>query len=984
MGLPFLYVVRGAFAILLGAATASSYLSCANASEGPLLPPPENGPRVDLHIESLGTSRPEKIDPDSGPGFKKCLTTLAESRYKQEFGVRLRICFPEIERILELKEQWATLDTTSRRLGEFKTGTSVDLLDTLKSKSIEFFYDGNGRQALAELNRLHGRSTHSILASRFIDDPRRNEILLQYSNVALSPRKFPDSVFSFVLTKHEIYLLFPSRFRRRIHWLSVPLESVQADRLRTKLIERHEALLSLLEDRTDSAAFNFAASLTELFDRRQFEFQCSRDGLLQFRFKTDNRSYERVLPCLKNAILLLRRKPENRISYIQDSQSSIDVPYIADGRSLNWQQKPRDLNDSDSGISTNGYWSLEPCNPECNSLGFHTAKKKFSMPRCRLEDIELNEWNLIGLLTPGLEPGGKFLEFRIHRNCRSAGLKIYVDQKEVLFPAKLQKGLHLMLADPSYFDRSNRFTSQASHLVRNISEGDEIILKCPACEKSKTLKKARNPDLFLFGESIQDADVNAIQSRKNTGKDQFHPPYCRGLIPDLCRSGVHGMSPGEEVRPRPLPTITLDEILPAGTSDPAEEFLEFRSVDSSSDSKFVSGSLRIQFQSENRSYVFYGAIPRSDSGRWAIMREGNQCYSETPSVIQDSDFRIPNQPFRLEVRLKAHTAEGKFIDKTLLREDFSKSFLNRQFSHVRRENRKGHSRWMVHSDSQCHNSTPGRPGYYRPQFRPLGLHFFKIQWLADSDGFFQWQNDNDSSIDEMAWISPGRTEVVLDHSENRFASEYTIRLKHLSSPEALRIAGPNLSDERPLQSSRKFRIWPSQKPDRSCVVQSIQLNTTEWIRVCFPQGSTESIRLAISDEQSRDTLIPAGQRRNDLSLYEDPSSLRPGECALILDPDINKNTLESIQQPADQMCFMPESGSALGNGLRKDEEIEILLLDSEHLEPEASDRSPLTLCTYGAGNPENDYLIPENHRIIERKEGTYQDLPENFEFGRLL
>ena len=64
---------------------------------------------------------------------------------------------------------------------------------------------------------------------------------------------------------------------------------------------------------------------------------------------------------------------------------------------------------------------------------------------------------------------------------------------------------------------------------------------------------------------------------------------------------------------------------------------------------------------------------------------------------------------------------------------------------------------------------------------------------------------------------------------------------------------------------------------------------------------------------------------------------------------------------------MPETGSALGNGLRTDESITVRAGQSEAV-----------LCTYREGLPADEYPVTGPAERVYRKGGTYQDSPENF------
>ena len=988
MGLPFLGCIRRAFTILLGAVTASSYLSCSSqSSDAPILPPPDSSPRIELHTQSLRVDRPESDARMIGPGFFQCLTTLPEPLYMEESGLRLRICFSDEKETRDLQGQWDSLDSSSRELGSFQTGSHRDLMQILESARVLFFYDGNGERAMARLEELHGQSELSVLSSRFIADERRDRIQKKFSDVVLSPRKYPQAIFSFALLNDRLILIFPSDFSQRLHWLSISLTQARVRELQSSLKQHYRRLKATQRSRseiqsTETQSANIRESLSELYNRSQLELKCQKDGIVHFRFRTDNRSYDEFLPCRQDAILLLKRNPRRKISFIEDEDARISVPYVSEGRSLDWNLSADGLteviSDPESADEASGYWSLKPCYP-CHTLGFLEKEPSDAVADCELKDIDLKEWNLLGLLNPDLDAGGRFLEFRINERCKSGALRIVTGNERLLFAeSTLDPGIYLIVADASLF--SSPVSTKATALqedagLRRVAAGERIELLDLTSGESRLLKNSDNRS-HIQGRNPHPGPARSIHSHQSASFHSFHPPYCAGLIADLCSNGLHGMSPGYAVKSQPLPRFQLDELLPAGTSSPEEEFLEFRNTSPYSDLRYIAGQIKIHLESENRDYQFVRGLPKASAGRWAIMRNGSDCYANAESVIQSSDFRIPNEPFQLKIVLEAILSNGTGWNKILLDRWFGPAYQDRTHSHLAANTLENGSIFKQHAESNCHNSSPGQPGHYRPEYSLMGLHRLRLRWLGDSLAHFrlaQTGADGATGSVHERWISPGISDLLFSDEWEGISS--IISVEHLESESSppLKQGGPNRSKGSPRTTVQEYRLWHASGPDSSCTVQAVHSSAPEWIRLCFPEGATEGLRLSIEDDNSIDSLVPASKRIPVHAIEAYESSIQPNECALIIDPDVSPEFILNLDKQRDRLWLMPETGAALGNGLRSDEGFRIRI---ESGNESTATSSHSVLCTFGNWLPAEDQGFSGNE--YHRKPGTFQDSPENY------
>ena len=987
MGLPFLGSHQRAFTILLGAATASSYLSCSsNSPDTPVIPPPGQGPRVELHTQSLQSRTADPVDLTEGPGFAECLTTIPNSLYSKESALRLRICFSDPEQAQKLQKQWNALQGESRPLGDFQTGSSQDLLDALAEQELQFFYDGNSDGALADLAEIHERSRASLLASRFLVDRYRDRILSQYSGVLLSPRSFPNAVFSFVLSKDALFLIFPSTYSRRLHWLPLSLPPETAEELSSRLHRHHRKLREKYPSTNPSESsqldpIRIERSITELYNRAQLELRCDRNGRTRFLFRTDDKQYDQVLPCKEDALLLLKRDAKRKIAWIEDSSTRISVPHVAKGRSLNWTTVDKNAPassassspDSTGNPGSGGFWSLQACNPQCQTLGWIPDNPhQKDVPVCKLDHLKLKEWNLIGLLTPKLKPGGRFLEFEVLQNCRPSGLRIQSGDQRILFEDPvLQKGLYVVLVDPALFSLPADISRQTSYLLRRISQDDAVQLVNLISGNSRTIvsPSGKTP---LIGHARGHTHIQALHSNQSETFNSLHPPYCVGLIPDLCQEGWHGMSPGHRVKASPLASIQIDEILPAGTSEPSEEFLEFRNAKANPGKEFLAGHLEIEFRSEHRDYQFLRPLPRNVPGRWAIMRQGSACYQGRPSILEDPDFRIPNEAFRMTVTLHANLEDGSEIHQNIVNRWFDERFQSRQHSHLVVK-RRSNVHWLSHATNSCHASSPGSAGHYRPKLLARGSQGMRLEWLADSAAKFQLSYPYREKEAREFWLAPGLQPLNVWEQPSRVSSIIELEQTGNVPNQVLTDEGPNRSSGSPEAPRWRFRIWHQSGMDSRCRVQTVHRGEPEWLRICFPEGASRDVELFIQDEQSIDRLVPARERNSSLQAMEASTSrIGLNECVLIVDPDLASRSLLLIDKPEDRSWLMPESGSALGNGLREDESIRIRIQQPSRSEP-------AVLCTFGKGlRPYHRLSGPEK---VGRIPGTYQDLPGNFRYG---
>ncbi|MBU43181.1 MAG: hypothetical protein CMN76_08190 [Spirochaetaceae bacterium] len=912
----------------------------------------------------------------SSPGFGKCLTTLPEPFYSLESGLRMRICFSEISPVRKLRRQWENLSGESRPEGPIQTFTVSSVKKQLAAKEVLFFYDGNGRNAGEKLAELHRDAAHSVLASRFVRDPHRDRILSSNKDVRLSPRRFPNAIFSVILTGTELILLFPSDYRERLHLVSLPLSEEKVRRLDEslkkffyRLHETPEPLTGVHSAIEGSAALESLphiapeTALAEIFNRKQVEFTCPEPGWHHFELNTDNAIYDRTMPCDKDSVFLLKRNPERVIDYLQHGDLRIDVPFLEEARSLVWRA-------SSDNHEKPGYWSLIPCHRFCHHLGVD-LKTRESAQRCKLQDIQLTEWNPAGVLQPGqqteMDSGGKFLELSVQRRCNAQSLRLEISDHSVLFSGTvLDKGIYLLVADASLFLDSD-VTLQSHHSLRNLTPEDRLRILDLRDGRSKRL--ATNPGDYTVLRGSTDRESPAMGNHSFQGSDGLlHPPSCRGLLPDLCRGNLNAMSPGFEVEDKALPRVALDEMLPAGAQEPDQEFLEFKTSVRKEEINYTAGYLRIRMDA-TRSYDFILGLPRASERRFAIMRSSPQC--PAGPVLRASELRIPNEPFRLRIQARIRS-RNRIRTLDLLDRQFGPGFQSTEHSHLVGRTQSdatiGSGDWMIHAEGGCHNSSPGKPGHYRPKFLIRGKDSLRLLWKSDQPALFRWSSGSD--LADSSYLSPGANPLWLPLGDTGGQTSFTISVQHLESKagERLRSGGPNIAAGQPGQTIRKARVWPATGPNSSCVVETLHAAEPEWLRLCFPDGTTSNLKLKLQDEYSQDNLVSAEKRNSELQSSEASQGyLQRQACALILDPDMQPREILSVDEERDQLWLMPETGSALGNGLRTDESITVRAGQSEAV-----------LCTYREGLPADEYPVTGPAERVYRKGGTYQDSPENF------
>ncbi|MCB1140262.1 MAG: hypothetical protein KDK23_16005, partial [Leptospiraceae bacterium] len=834
---------RHAFTILLGAATASSYLSCAGNSNSATAVWPVSAKDYSIEVDARALQSSPLPGPTDyrGPGFEDCLTTIPSDYYPREHGLRLKICFEDQEFLNQLKNQWLALEGESRPIGPFQTSTHGSFLKGLRSKRIHFFYDGNGRQALENLASLHGRAKRSLLSRRFLNDAYVRGLRKEYADLKTQARKYPEFVYSFLLLEKELILLYPSSFRQRLHWLAIPLSERKFSRLKTRLFDIQSSLERLAgggdgKDRklqsedTGSEAESYGRlmlreNLQECYDRRQIEFSCQ--GKTKVALETDDFDYSARIHCQQGSTILLERNPDHIISFIQDSEGKIAVPFVQEGKTLKWSRKVKQSGDrskstesavaafdyhgrhtkEDHSLATGnyrqGFWFIASCT-DCNSLGFPEEKRSAKLPPCAVDDLVLEEVNTEGLLDASgqKKAGGKFLEWTVRRNCAPGALRLEIDGHPLILPAKeLQSGIYLLVADASFFLPPEDVIWNELYLLRQLSANSHVRLVDRRGEQSRTYGSSPDSDQteqklsqkkVLYGRSPLSHPLRSVYSRVPIEQDfLLHPSRCQGLLRDFCRR--HGMSPGYANPETRLPELTLDEVLPIGPAGhPRMEFLEWRVFASEAQeaTAYLAAEMEIQLTSHRKQYRFTLPVPENVNGRFAVMGRREYCFAESAATLENRDFRIPNQPFTLKTTLVALRADGFLEERILGRHRFTGGFASHR-------SRIWADDWLMHAGTEdCRFASPGRPGYYRPRLQPAGMDEIDLHWYSSEPALATLRNLQTGAVGQTL-LQPGKNPLTDAGTGKQARIPFLLEIQSLQTSSPLVKGGPNLSATTP-------------------------------------------------------------------------------------------------------------------------------------------------------------------------------------------
>ncbi|MCB1306104.1 MAG: hypothetical protein KDK37_17575, partial [Leptospiraceae bacterium] len=258
-------------------------------------------------------------------------------------------------------------------------------------------------------------------------------------------------------------------------------------------------------------------------------------------------------------------------------------------------------------------------------------------------------------------------------------------------------------------------------------------------------------------------------------------------------------------------------------------------------------------------------------------------------------------------------------------------------------------------------ASPGRSGFFVPSLILSGSDSLRATWQSSAGAEFRVDSGEPnfwlSLAEGLQQLSATCTKryCILGVHGPFWEASFT---ESSEERQSARPSGPNRSG-RVAQSQWEFAVWNSAT---RCTFQEVSPHNSDWLRICFPDGVQDLTNLRLSDENDTDRLVPLGQRRSGLP--DDPfgsSSLHQSGCALIVDPQTDRSTIESLLQPGDGSVLTGDD-SALGNGIRDDEAL--VLSDTEG-----------EICTYRKRKNPNPYPIPDGDEIVTRKRHTIQDRP---------
>lgn len=284
----------------------------------------------------------------------------------------------------------------------------------------------------------------------------------------------------------------------------------------------------------------------------------------------------------------------------------------------------------------------DPCSPEGIHPSLFDSFPREPLPACTPAQIQLTEMNPFGVIrTTGgsLDPGGKFLEFRIHQACLNRTIVIQSGSVRISSPLRLQPGILVLAASTQLFEAPVIERTA----LRRLSPDSVTVLSEDETQTSVVYEN--HPEVhFIAGSRTDTPALRRVHSLDyGMGGFSFHEPSCSGLLRTLCP--FHAMNPGtvgpgDEARIAPEPLLILSELVPFGS----QRFLEFFCVSCSGQKGML--RFRIRRDSDQREDEY--ALPVPSDSRITIAAQP-VCGLNEDARIHFPDLYIPAQAHRLHL-----------------------------------------------------------------------------------------------------------------------------------------------------------------------------------------------------------------------------------------------------------------------------------------------------------------------------------------------
>ncbi len=378
---------------------------------------------------------------------------------------------------------------------------------------------------------------------------------------------------------------------------------------------------------------------------------------------------------------------------------------------------------------------------ECSGKGYHPAFRSIFVRKnhtedslCRHGDLRLTEWNPFGVYKSedaSIQPGGKFAEFQVLRDCDPSSLLLYADQWPLELPFRMLRKNEIILftASQTLFKGDFIYSSYLRSLNINSSvcsvslkENLKICYRVPP----------QNPSLFyIHGHRNKSHTADSLHLKAAhslifiNGSEVFHPvmePGFSGSDLITVYRNHHAMSPGYLPQYQNPDTgmcrLRLQEIMPQGArsddgkSAPGDEFAEFGNAPDSSPllQERMPGLCIFTVHRISNGAEKHYAVPPSGNpeGIITIIQDEPVCSQPLNGTVIFSDLSLPNAEAVYTLKdISGNTVQELIIDQDLY------SLMDQT---MRRSIRINGDQWELSDGGgmipyQCSIYTRASPGY---------------------------------------------------------------------------------------------------------------------------------------------------------------------------------------------------------------------------------------------------------------------------------
>jgi len=921
-----------------------------------------------------------------------CFTSQSKFYFEHEAGLRFMYCdtglTEQVSGIINiLNTIYRALKPTAYPVYQYRNVfigvTGLD--DVRKDFKILATVDGNTAKPLLIPERIEGK-----IINYQSHKPLNKESISQNP----LPRRFPAAVFHLLVVESGVVLLYrlpesSSRFLK-VYFKSKDLSNAVLKGLQKihfiqqKLIleaETNPVYASEVYFREQGNVGQEFAELASDHITNISEYKIYSDSEIPYRLDTFMFARS-VLLLSKETDASLDIRHSLRLLYKDtiDSISLSELRHMGAGRQRTYRRTGPGENLSPSIYCLNQ-------NP-CGSAGIHPYYAKMlenlvkneDQPYCTLDDYSLNEINPLGISREAkLNTGGKFLEIVVKRKCRS-GIIVFVSENFVLEPPHdehKQGDIILFVANASLFSVDGqqqntalrRLTSKTRVRAIDLETGANRIIFKGFAENVRLIygQQDQSEDNYLFR-------VHSLIPEPDSSFGLvYHPAITSGLRPDIT---LHAMSPGfkNDISPYNA-AIKLAEVLPTGSynssgiSHPGDEFIEF--IHELPQSPHRQSSLaaltitRLRDQ-DIRHYLF--PVPGSDKfERFLFMKNPAECFTTDTNTIIFSSLYLPNEAANYELfgydgslldGIKINSATYDLLDQNIVRYSLS---------HISEANIWKISDGTGAFDNHCAGRTGATPGdieSYRPFLLPAGAE--------PGARYFRLYTENQFEV--MEWRAGLVLDTPLFYGQKLLERNGILSVFASPLPPIKRLLlSINLSGETiPLLIGEIF--YPAPELFIHTISPTPVVGEVEWLRICTVDGFSPAIgqKLNLKDSGYSDEITTWYKRTGyilpGMNIGFNSLQLQAGECALLVDPDYNSQTLPLL--PEDSQLWTIATTAAIGNGLASGEGILIYLTDGG---------SEYPICSFGLPDSPGAFTLKTaTGQQIVRKTDTFYDLPENY------